>query len=653
MIVLIGIMAYGLQIPFLGFFQDDWNFVYYYSMNGTQGLLELMSIDGRPAGVWVYSLGFNLFGYNAALWQLYSILFRILTTITAVLILNRLLPERRNGNLIASILFLIYPFFTLQPLSVSFAQHYVAYFLFGLSILFTILSIERAEKYLYYTLPAVLLTFAHLFTVEYFVGLELLRVIVIWVFISRKPDKALKLRIGKTILFWLPYFFALVFFILWRSFVLAGFDIRNDPINVFTDSGEIARSVVSYVIADLVLMLVNSWFGLINPELFVIGPIRNLFIAASILVSGASVYYLGKTKFLSDEKSATLRVFLTAGLIIAAGMIPAYSIGYIMNNKLPPWNSRFSLPALLGLALLVSEVISIFITSPRIRLLALSILIGLTIGHHNANMFNFKTAWEKQERFYQQLLWRAPSLKPDTAIVSSEEFLAYMGDYPTSMALNAMYETKPNGYIPHWLFTLSDPKANEAIANGEKLSGAKSTVEFLGDPSDAIYITFEPENDQCLWVHRPEDRELKSLPASMQSALENASLTQILDVSAPHEIFSRIVEENPNTWCFFYEKADLARQNNDWESVARYWEQAESQGYRPHHGFEYIPFIQAYAYTGNWELAYQLTKTSNKTTKAMYFILCPTWEQLLSNTPPSEQKDKVGEEAVDYLGCAK
>ena len=243
MIILVGIMAYGLQIPFLGFFQDDWNFVYYYSMNGTQGLLELMSIDGRPAGVWVYSFGFELFGFNPALWQLFSISFRILTAITAVLILNRLLPERRNGNLIASILFLIYPFFTLQPLSVSFAQHYVAYFLFGLSVLFTILSIERPDKYLLYSAPAVLLTFIHLFTVEYFVGLELLRLIVIWVFISRKPEQTLKLRLGKTILFWLPYFFALVFFVVWRSFVLAGFDIRNDPINIFTDSGKIALSV--------------------------------------------------------------------------------------------------------------------------------------------------------------------------------------------------------------------------------------------------------------------------------------------------------------------------------------------------------------------------------------------------------------------------
>jgi predicted membrane-bound dolichyl-phosphate-mannose-protein mannosyltransferase len=140
MIVLAGILAYGLQIPFLGFFQDDWNFVYYHILNGTQGLMDLMAIDGRPGGVWVYALGFNILGYNPALWQLFSITFRILTAIIVWPILNRFWPERRDGNLVTAILFLLYPFFTLQPLSISFAQHYVAYFLLGLSFLLTIRS---------------------------------------------------------------------------------------------------------------------------------------------------------------------------------------------------------------------------------------------------------------------------------------------------------------------------------------------------------------------------------------------------------------------------------------------------------------------------------------------------------------------------------
>lgn len=653
LILLAGIMAYGLQIPFLGFFQDDWNFVFYYSMKGTEGLMELMTIDGRPGGVWVYSLGFSLSNFDPALWQAFAITFRILTAITALFILNRLWPERRNVNLTTAIIFLLYPFFTLQPLSISFAQHYVAYFLLGLSFLCTIAAVERPERYLWYTFPAVILTLAHLFTVEYFVGLELLRGIVIWVFVSRRPSRKAGSQLGKTALIWLPYLIMLAFFVLWRSFILASFDIRNNPLNMFSDSGALISSVFQYLIADLILMLASSWANLIEPSLFIIGPIRNLFIAASCLVGGAAFYVLAKNHFLSEEKYARARVFLAAALIIAAGMTPAYSIGYIMNNKLPPWNSRFSLPALLGLALIVSEMINLVITSPKIRRTFLSILLGLTIAHHNANMFNFKTAWEKQERFYQQLIWRAPSIEPGTALISSEEFLAYMGDYPTSMALNTIYETKPTGNIAHWLFTLSNPKTATAIANDEALQGSKISMEFLGSASDAIYLTFEPENDQCLWVHRPEDSNYKYLPASMRAALSNATLSPILDVQADTKIFEQVVDEDTSHWCYFYEKADLARQYNKWDQVVRYWEEAKGQGFRPRNGFEFIPFIEGFAHTGNWKTAFDLTRMSNKTTKAMYFILCPTWKNLVAETPPSEQQQNYLKETNEYLGCSE
>ena len=174
-ITVMGALAFGLQIPTLGFFQDDWNFVFYSSARGAQGLLEFLLLDGRPGATWVYMLGFALLGYKPALWQFFSISLRVLTTINFWLILKSLWPERRYGNLIAAILFLVYPFFTLQPLSVAYAPHFAAYFLYSLSILLMMRAVEKPEKYLLYTVPAILATFLHLFTVEYFVGLEILR----------------------------------------------------------------------------------------------------------------------------------------------------------------------------------------------------------------------------------------------------------------------------------------------------------------------------------------------------------------------------------------------------------------------------------------------------------------------------------------------
>ena len=101
-IVAIGLLAFGLQIPWLGFFQDDWNFVFLSSARGAQGLLEFLTIDGRPGAVWVYILGFAVLGYKTALWQAFSLLLRVLTTINFWMVLKSLWPERRYGNLVAS-----------------------------------------------------------------------------------------------------------------------------------------------------------------------------------------------------------------------------------------------------------------------------------------------------------------------------------------------------------------------------------------------------------------------------------------------------------------------------------------------------------------------------------------------------------------------
>lgn len=652
-IALIGIMAYGLQIPWLGFFQDDWNFVYYYSLNGPQGLMELMTIDGRPGGVWVYVLGFGILGYNPALWQMFSIFFRILTAITALLILNRLWPERRYGNLIASVLFLVYPFFTLQPLAVSFAQHHVAYFLFGLSILFMIRAIEAPDKYLRYSIPAILCTVTQLFTVEYFVGLELLRPLIIWTFISRGREIAGNKKLRTTILNWLPYLLLLVFFVLWRSVYLASFGVRNDPLSALTDSGEVILSVVRNAGADMVLMLISSWFKLISPELFVLGPIRNLYVLASAVIGGICFHTLSKFVAPGDKNNiAAIRVFLVGGLIIAAGMIPAYAIGYILNVKLPPWNSRFSLPALLGLALIISELITVVITSNKTRLIFLSVLLGLVIGHHNYNMLTFKSVWEKQERLYQQMVWRAPSLSPGTAIVADQEILAYMGDYPTSFAINTLYPLNSGNNVPYWFFALSENLNVDTVSNNKPLTASKASMSFHGNSKEAIFIIYEPENKQCLWVLRPEDAEYKHLPAAMKNIVRYANLSLIHNEEISRHVYDQIVRENKETWCFFYQKADLARQEENWATAIQLWEEAQNNGYHPDNAFEYIVFIESYAHAGDWEKAFQLTKTANKITEAMYFILCPTWQRLDETTPAFSTKDEFVEKAYGYLECA-
>lgn len=654
-IIAVGLLTFGLQIPWLGFFQDDWNFVFYSSAGGAQAVLEYLLVDGRPGAAWVYALGFGLFGYKPELWQFFSLFLRVLTTLSFWMILNSLWPGRRYGNLIISVFFLAYPFFTLQPLSVAYAPHLMAYFLYGSSIFLMIKGLERPEKYLQFTIPAVLCALIHLFTVEYFVGLELLRPLVIWFFIYGREKLARRETLRKVFLTWLPYLLTLVFFVAWRIFLSTSTGARNNPLDAMFDSGQILFSVARNIIADLVLMFITSWFTLISPESFVLGPIRNLFLLALTVAGAICFYFLAKPANREEESGRELKgILLTGALIVATGIIPTYAAGFIVHLKNAPWNSRFALSSLLGLAMLVSGSIEAVITSKRIRHVFLALLVGLLIGWHNQNTLNFKYAWEKQSRFYQQLMWRAPSLEPNTAIVANEEILGYMGDYPTSFGINSIYGSRQINGTPYWFFALSenfDFRAGPVI-NGGQLHAQKATTVFQGDGHDAIFITYEPENSQCLWVLRPQDSEYKYLPPEMKKGAQVSNYGNIHPEAKERNLYRQVINEDTNTWCYFYQKVDLARQAGDWETVLALWDEAQSRGFRPGHGFEFIPLIEAHAHTGKWESAFRLTKDANKVTSAMYFVLCPAWERLAQDTAASAQKELFINKAYDLLRCA-
>jgi hypothetical protein len=652
-IVVMALLAFGLQIPWLGFFQDDWNFVFYSSIGGPQGVLEYLVVDGRPGATWVYALGFGLLGYEPALWQFFSLLLRVLTTITFWIILSDLWPRRTYGNLIAAIFFLAYPFFTLQPQSVSYAIHWMAYLLYGISVFLMMRAVQKPGNYLWYTIPAVIGACAHLLTIEYFVGLEILRPLLLWFLISRTEKLSFRKTLEQVFITWLPYLLILMFFVFWRSFVLASMASQNHPLTALLNP-RVILSVAQNIFADGVLMFVSSWFNLIDPARFVIGPVRNLYLFAITLIGSGCFYFLSKPASQNaPEEDQLWEIFLAGILIFVAGMISAYSIGYIVHLKTVPWNSRFVLPAMAGLALMSSALIESIVTSPTRRHVVLAIVIGLLIGWHNQNTLNFKSAWEKQTRLYEQLIWRAPTITPGTAIIANEEILGYMGDYPTGFALNTMYEAKQATNVPLWFFAFSGNYSSgvDQATNGNELAARKATLTFHGKKQDAIIIVYEPEKRQCLWVLRPQDSDYKNLPERIKQAIQFLDHESIRPQEKTHRLYHTIVKENKDSWCYFYQKADLARQLGNWDQVLTLWDEAQSKGYRPDHGFEYIPFIEANGRRGKWEEAFLLSKMANKATKAMYFILCPTWERLMMETSASKEKEVFVEKAQDFLGC--
>ncbi len=229
-----------------------------------------------------------------------------------------------------------------------------------------------------------------------------------------------------------------------------------------------------------------------------------------------------------------------------------------------------------------------------------------------------------------------------------------MGDYPTSFALNTIYDTKPLRPSPYWFFAMSENLGTDAasLAEGGELTAKKYASTFVGNSRDSLIIVFEPEKNQCLWILRPEDAAYRGLPEAIKQAAQVSNLSRIKDQHETYPaLYRAIVPENPASWCFHYQRADLARQMGDWEQVVFFWNLAQQGGYAPGHGFEYIPFIQGYAHLGNWKQALALTKQSNRVSANMKTILCPVWEELNTIISQSAEWDSAFDEANKILGC--
>jgi hypothetical protein len=95
----------------------------------------------------------------------------------------------------ASLLFAVYPFFMLQPFAVGSTHHWFGFLAFNVSLILMVIGFrEESPRRWLWVVPALGLGAAHLFTSEYFAGLELIRVVILWILATRKEMPFLKAR---------------------------------------------------------------------------------------------------------------------------------------------------------------------------------------------------------------------------------------------------------------------------------------------------------------------------------------------------------------------------------------------------------------------------------------------------------------------------
>jgi hypothetical protein len=141
---------------------------------------------------------------------------------------------------------------------------------------------------------------------------------------------------------------------------------------------------------------------------------------------------------------------------------------------------------------------------------------------------------------------------------------------------------------------------------------------------------------------RPEYSRLEQEPIRVIgpfSEIEHV-LTEEAHHTPPEIVFG---PEPPHGWCYYYQKADLARQRGDWVEVVRLGAEVLDNRLAPQDTIEWMPFLQAYAVTGATD---RLAEVAPTVTEDPYIAM-----QICQQVGSMEEISIQAREEVESLYC--
>lgn len=667
----IGILAYGGMTPSLGFYGDEWHMVYEFFTRQGEGLARYFYFDAHPTVTWIYAISFQFLGVNPLLWQWYGIFLRVISVFCFWLLLDRVWPEQRLETFFAASIFAVYPYFTMQAMAVAYFEVWLSYAVLWLSIYCSVRVMQEPQKIILWGVLSLVFKGIHLFTSEYTWGTELMR--FGFLLCSSRQPSAKHFRMAFVSSFIYLALSAVMFF--WRSFVYASpVAGRADAVLVqklLENPVDTVWGVLLLLLPDLAMLFLFSWSRLFQPAFFDFNQLFNVTVFFLALVSGGLYFWYGRSlvENESEPKGWKMSWFWLGIFGALAGLVPFYVAGYAVLNRVEPYSGRISLGSIGGIALLVTAVLSFFVTSPRRKLILFAVLAGLMVSWQNQATNFFRLTWNQQDAFYRELVWRAPQIEPGTALIFLEPSPVPLLERSRSFVINAIYHDPDRSVsdAPYWYFSVNAEKKllgfNFVLENNSQLRplaasrplrDQKYDSAFQGDSKNALFFSYPYEAQHCVWLAQSYLAEYLGYP----TLTRNRSAAQILAEDSPR------VEANlkdfwgpgpdvSGNWCYFYQKAGLATDQKNWRSVRQLWQESQTHFLRPSHGVEYLPFIHAFAMLGDWNTAYVLTRKAHDLSPDTLEILCHQWydfERLLPDSPGKAAKVK---ELLGDFSCKK
>lgn len=601
-------ISFGSLIPFLGFYSEDFFFSYIGHFYGVQGLLENNAID-RPFDGYIFAFFYSLLGYknNILIWHISMFVLRLVSGYLFFFFLNLVFPKRLFLITQITLIFMLYPGFLEQSLPLGYQIYTVALVFFLASLIFNVFAIKQMKQpshLILFTFLSCCFQLLTLFTLEFFIGLEVFRFLIIWLFFK---------KFRKTVKYFIPYLIPVAVFFIWRIFI---FESTREITNInwvlqtyYSNPLWILKLPLEFILSFLHTVL----FAFIIPSMINLIRIPIIYFILAFFISGiTSLFLYSFLKFLNPtnlklaaERELGKKFLLLGILSVAGALIPIILLGRFVRMYLV--FDRYTITSMVGVAFVIVGF-SLFLVPKKMMNIFITFVIFLSLISNLLTGFYRVDNWNKQQDLWWQISWRIPDLQKNTMLVldfPEEENLTFK-DVVTQVRWNRFYWLDYQVWAPGNLFYnshlppsdhfradfLEDKGVVEKIKNQIVENEIVSRVTYTRDYQNVLIIQ-TPSNNSCLWVM---DSQIPEAPENASTLLlQNRYLSKTKNVLGRESKFSRthIFGNEPKyTWCYYFQKASLARQFKNWTELSRLTDEVFTKNLMPKDPNEWLPFIE-------------------------------------------------------------
>jgi hypothetical protein len=637
--------AYLLLSGRLGFTSDDWYLIYAGLTGGIAKFQDVFASD-RPFRAYFAGPVFSLFGLRPQLYLLLSYALRVGGALAFYWLLHLVWPKLGRFKVALAALFVLYPGWTDQVIPFDIQAHLlgVASMLASFALSIRARTARRITSKIMLIIAGVAGQLLALGMMEYYIGMEGLRFLLLALpVLDRRPLNAFKpgwqIRWKRLATAWLPYLLGATAFMFWRIYLFnntrGATDISAMVAGVV--GSPLIRSLWAavYLIQDFFSVTVLAWVIPLYQQSFNL-RLRESLIGLGLglamglitwcvlgqLKPGGSSTTAGLDQATGEqdrERADGLEMMWIGCLGVLAALAPV-ALG--SRHIVFPLYSRFTLPASpAGILVLGGALLAFGLANPRrqaaFQRWAPALLVSLAIIAHYGNAVHAAEGWETVQNFWWQISWRSPQIVPETVLAADYAATGILEDYYVWGPANLIYyperytvgdiDRTPLAAVLLAIDNVQNIQMNRAVSDRER-RGLTSTQNF-----SHLLLLSMPSESSCVHLLDGRAPELSDQESSEMSLAAPYSRMERVQTDGPSHIppAELFGGEPAHNWCYYYQKASLARQRGDWAEVVRLGDEATHLNERPADRVEWMPFIQAYAYLDRYEDVDQLATILN------------------------------------------